>query len=111
MKMKIEEAYEALEIRMGASEEEVKKAFRVRALKTHPDRNPDNPNAKEEFQKINNAYKRIIAAEDESSSDEERGDESSYMPEEELFNLFATMFGGHGGPFGGMDGPFGMPFG
>ena len=55
MKMKIEEAYAALEIRVGASEEEVKKAFRARALKTHPDRNPDNPNAKEEFQKINNA--------------------------------------------------------
>ena len=52
--------YTVLGINQGANIDEVKKAYRKRALETHPDRNPDNPNAEEEFKKVNEAYNRII---------------------------------------------------
>ena len=39
--------YEVLGLQKGASEEEIKKAFRKMAMKYHPDRNPDNKEAEE----------------------------------------------------------------
>lgn len=48
--------YEILEISRTASSEEIKKAFRKKAMACHPDRNPDNPEAEEQFKKINEAY-------------------------------------------------------
>lgn len=48
--------YEILEVTRNASSEEIKKAFRKKAMACHPDRNPDNPEAEEQFKKINEAY-------------------------------------------------------
>lgn len=48
--------YEILEVSRSASSEEIKKAFRKKAMSCHPDRNPDNPQAEEQFKKINEAY-------------------------------------------------------
>ena len=44
--------YETLGIEKGASEEEIKKAFKKAALKYHPDRNPDNKEAEAKFKEI-----------------------------------------------------------
>ena len=41
--------YEILGLERNASEDEVKKAYRKYALKYHPDRNQDNPEAEEKF--------------------------------------------------------------
>ena len=48
--------YQQLGIKRGASEAEIKKAYRSLAKQLHPDRNKDNPKAAERFAKITQAY-------------------------------------------------------
>ena len=48
--------YQRLGIKRGASEAEIKKAYRSLAKQLHPDRNTDNPKAAERFSQITSAY-------------------------------------------------------
>src|SRR5574340_201425 len=51
--------YETLGVNRDASEEDLKKAYRRLAMKHHPDRNPDNPKAEEQFKEAKEAYETL----------------------------------------------------
>jgi molecular chaperone DnaJ len=48
--------YDTLGLKKGASQEEIKKAYRKLAAKYHPDRNPGDATSEEKFKEVQNAY-------------------------------------------------------
>ncbi|XP_072269399.1 dnaJ homolog subfamily C member 5B isoform X1 [Pyxicephalus adspersus] len=55
-----EALYQVLGLEKGATHDDIKKSYRKLALKHHPDKNPDNPQAAETFKEINNAHSILI---------------------------------------------------
>ena len=82
--------YQRLGIKRGASEAEVKKAYRSLAKQLHPDRNQDNPKAAERFNQITQAYD--ILSDKDKRARYDRG---------ELDEEGNPKFGGFGGGGGG----------
>lgn len=54
--MQFSDYYKELGLAKGATEDEIKKAFRTLARKYHPDTNPEDPTAEDKFKKISEAY-------------------------------------------------------
>lgn len=48
--------YQILGVSKTASEEDLRRSYRKLAMKYHPDRNPDDPNAEEKFKEVAEAY-------------------------------------------------------
>jgi len=88
--------YESLGLKKGATDEEIKKAFRQQAKKFHPDVNPGNSRAEARFKEINEAYEVLSDSEKKS-----RYDQFGHAGVDPNFG------GGAGGPFGGGYGGFG----
>ena len=109
--------YACLEIAPGATDEDIKKAYRKLALKYHPDKNPDNQEeAKAKFQQISHAYSILGDSEKRHNYDkygdvqeDDGGDHDAHM--HEFFEMFTRNFGGlgHGGFGPGISFSFGGP--
>ena len=54
--MSKEDYYETLGVNKSSSDDEIKQAYRKKAMKYHPDRNKDDKEAEKKFKKINEAY-------------------------------------------------------
>jgi DnaJ-class molecular chaperone len=96
--------YQRLGLKRGASEAEIKKAYRSLAKQLHPDRNKDKPDAAERFSQVTQAYDLLSDKDKRAQYDRGEIDEegSPKMP-------FGSGFGGYsqgaGGPRPGAGGP------
>ena len=107
--------YEVLGLKKGASEDEIKKAFRKMAMKYHPDKNPGDKTAEAKFKEVNEAYGILSDPEKKKMYDQfghagvdpnagfgggGGGFQGGFGGFEDIFDMFGGMFGGRGGGFG-----------
>ncbi|KAK3259424.1 hypothetical protein CYMTET_31579 [Cymbomonas tetramitiformis] len=87
------ELYEVLGVAPSASAAEIKKAYYKGAMKTHPDKHPDDPEAKHKFQEIGEAYQ-ILGEEEKRQQYDLHGREGLETSGLNPAEFFAMMFGG-----------------
>ncbi len=101
--------YQVLGVARGASDAEIKKAFRRRAKELHPDANRDDPKAQDRFAELNTAYE--VLGDETKRKQFDRGEiDGEGKPK---FQGFEGMGAGRGGRAGGFEFNFGQgaPFG
>ncbi len=105
--------YEVMGLSKGASDDEIKKAFRQQAKKYHPDLNPGDKQAEANFKEINEAYE-VLSDKDKKARYDQFGHAgvdpsygagaaggSPFGQEVDLGDIFNSFFGGFGGRNGG----------
>ncbi len=105
-----EDYYDILGISKGASAAEIKKAYRKKAIEFHPDKNPGDTAAEENFKKAAEAYE-ILGDADKRARYDQYGHQAfengggfggGGMNMDDIFSQFGDIFGGGG--FGGFSG-------
>jgi len=110
--------YEVLGVSKTSSADEIKKAYRQKAIQYHPDKNPDDKAAEEKFKEAAEAYEVLSNPEKKqrydqfghagvgSSAASGGGFSGGGMSMEDIFSQFGDIFGGHfgGGGFSGFSG-------
>lgn len=103
--------YEVLEVSKTASGDEIKKAYRKKAILYHPDKNPDNKEAEEKFKEAAEAYE-VLSNEDKRNRYDQfghagvggaaSGGYGGGMSMDDIFSQFGDIFGSaFGGGFSG----------
>lgn len=115
--------YSLLGVDRSATADEIKRAYRKRARDLHPDANPDDPAAAEQFKELSKAY--AVLSDDQQRARYDQFGEAGVggnggVNFEDVFaggglgDIFDAFFGGGGNPFGGgggRRGPSGPPRG
>ena len=110
--------YEVLGVDKNATADEIKKAYRKKAIQYHPDKNPGNKEAEEKFKEAAEAYDVLSNPEKRSRYDQfghagvsgaagnggPFGGFSGGMSMDDIFSMFGDIFGGHSGGFSGFGG-------
>jgi DnaJ-class molecular chaperone len=96
--------YQRLGIKRGASEAEIKKAYRSLAKQLHPDRNKDNPNAAKRFSEVTAAYDLLSDKDKRARYDRGEIDEDGNPKMPFGSGGFGGARSGAGGGGGGFDG-------
>lgn len=114
--------YEVLGVQKNASADEIKKAYRKKAIQYHPDKNPGDKEAEEKFKEAAEAYEVLSNPDKRARYDQFGhagmsgaagnggpfgGDFSGGMSMDDIFSMFGDIFGGRGGFSGGFGGGFG----
>ncbi|MDR0894032.1 MAG: molecular chaperone DnaJ [Prevotellaceae bacterium] len=114
--------YEVLGVSKNATADEIKKAYRQKAIQYHPDKNPGNKEAEEKFKEAAEAYD-VLSNPDKRARYDQFGHagmsgaagnggpfggfgEGGGMSMDDIFSMFGDIFGGHRG-FSGFGGGFG----
>lgn len=103
--------YEILGVSKNATPEEIKKAYRQKALKYHPDKNPNDSTAEEKFKEAAEAYE-VLSNPDKKARYDQYGHAGlgnnfgsggfgGGMSMEDIFSQFGDIFGSAFGGFGG----------
>ncbi|MDO4229086.1 MAG: molecular chaperone DnaJ [Capnocytophaga sp.] len=102
--------YEILEVSKSASAAEIKKAYRQQALKYHPDKNPGDKEAEENFKLAAEAYE--VLSDDNKRAQYDRfghaafdnGGQGYHSTMDDIFSHFGDIFGGRFSGFSGFGG-------
>ncbi|MBE6287477.1 MAG: molecular chaperone DnaJ [Mediterranea massiliensis] len=122
--MKKRDYYEVLDVAKNASADEIKKAYRKKAIQYHPDRNQGDKEAEEKFKEAAEAYD-VLSNPDKRARYDQFGHAGMSgaagnggpfggfgggMSMDDIFSMFGDIFGGRGGFSGGFSG-FGGDYG
>ncbi|MBT3519619.1 MAG: molecular chaperone DnaJ [Candidatus Marinimicrobia bacterium] len=105
----MKDLYEVIGVTNSASQDEIKKSYRQLALKFHPDRNPDNPDAEKNFKEAAEAYAVLSDTQKRARYDQyghagvgmgDSGGQGGFsgggvhMSMDDIFSQFGDIFGG-----------------